>query len=229
MTIKSNNKQNTPSSKEKNWLKRNLLSALLFILVACITISLFIFRDEFASFGNWGYIGAFLVSLVANATIVLPMPSLMVLFPMGAAFNPFFIGLAAGIGGTFGELTAYLAGYSGRGIWHENRTYLKAVEWLQRWGMFIVFVYSVTPMPIDAMGLAAGNLRFPVWKYALACFPGKLIKYTGIALAGRWGWDQFINSEYFRTTTIAAAIAVVVVLVLLAAALFLERWDWKRK
>jgi VWFA-related protein len=44
------------------------------------------------------------------------MPGLVVLIPMGAAFNPFFIGLAAGVGGAMGEMTAYMAGYGGRGM-----------------------------------------------------------------------------------------------------------------
>jgi membrane protein YqaA with SNARE-associated domain len=229
MTVNSDNQTKALVPKKGNWFKRNLIALIVFLLVLVVTIALFIFRDEFARFQNWSYLGAFLISLTANATIVLPMPSIMILLPMGATFNPLFIGLAAAAGGTLGELTAYLAGYSGRGIWHDNKTYLKAAEWLKRWGMPIVFLYAATPMPLDAMGLAAGNLRFPVWKYALACLPGKVIKYVTIAFAGRWGWDQFINSERFRTTLIAVAIAVVAVLVLVALVLYIENWAWKKK
>lgn len=229
MTVNSDNKQKSSPPEKGSWLKRNLLLLIMFPLVLSITVVLFIFSEELARFEELGYLGAFLVSLTANASVLLPMPALTILFPLGAAFNPLFIGLAAGVGGSLGEMTAYLAGYSGRGIWHDNKIYLRAVEWLKKWGMLTVFFFSVTPMPIDAMGLAAGNLRFPAWKYIIACFPGKVIKYVTMAYAGQWGWDQFINSDTFKTSLIASAIAVVIVLVLIVAALLLERWDWKRK
>ncbi|MCX6003011.1 MAG: VTT domain-containing protein [Chloroflexi bacterium] len=146
----------------------------MFLLVVGITVALFLSRDEITKFGNYGYLGAFLISVFTNATILLPMPSILLIFPLGAAFNPLYVGLAAGFGGAIGEMTAYLAGYSGRGVWHNNPNYLKAVAWLKRWGMLIVFIFSVSPMPLDLMGLAAGNLRFPAWKFFLPCWPGNM-------------------------------------------------------
>jgi membrane protein DedA with SNARE-associated domain len=201
----------------------------MFLLVVGITVALFLSRDEITKFGNYGYLGAFLISVFTNATIFLPMPSILLIFPLGAAFNPLYIGLAAGLGGAIGEMTAYLAGYSGRGVWHDNPNYLKAVAWLKRWGMLIVFIFSVSPMPLDLMGLAAGNLRFPAWKFFLPCWPGKTIKYIVLAYVGFWGWDAFINNQGFRTSLSITAVAIVATLVLVVAALLWENWDWKKR
>jgi membrane protein DedA with SNARE-associated domain len=220
---------NQPSPQEQptneasgSWLKRNFLSLLLFIAVFAVTVVLFFFQDKIAELKSWGYLGAFLVSLTANATIVLPMPSLILLLPIGAAFNPWFVGLAAGLGGAMGEMTAYLAGYSGRGIWHDNKAYLQAVNWLKKWGMPVIFIFSATPLPLDVMGLAAGNLRFPAWKFFTACLPGKIIKYIVLAFIGKQFYDLFMKSSEFRICLLSISVAVGVVLVLLALGLFLE-------
>ena len=36
----------------------------------------------------------------------------------------------------------------------------------------------------DAIGAAAGVLRYSIWKFALACFIGKTIKFLIAALVG---------------------------------------------
>ena len=135
-----------------NWLQRNYLVIVMFLLVLGVTVALFIFRNEITKLGNYGYLGTFLLSLATNATIILPMPNILMILPLGATFNPLYIGLAAGLGGAVGEMTAYIAGYSGSGLWHENQNYLKAKGWLKKWGMLIVFVFAASPMPLDIIG-----------------------------------------------------------------------------
>jgi len=200
----------------------------MFLLVVVITVGLFLFQDEMKRLGNYGYLGAFLISLLTNATIILPMPSLILLFPIAAAFNPLYVGLAAGIGGAIGEMTAYAAGYSGSKLWQDNPNYLKAVAWLKKWGMLVVFVFSVTPLPLDIMGLAAGNLRLPWWKFFLPCWPGKTIKYIVLSFTAYWGWEYFINSTVLQTTLLVTGIGIFGTGALLVLALLAERWTWKK-
>ena len=211
------------------WLKRNFLSTLMFVVVIAVMVALFIFQDKIARLQNWGYLGAFIISITANATVVLPMPGLIVLIPMGAAFNPLYIGLAAGVGGAIGEMTAYMAGYSGRGIWNDNKMYLRAHAWLKKWGILVVFMFAVTPLPLDVMGLAAGNLRFPAWKYFIACVPGKIIKYIVLAYSGKQFYHAYMNDAVFRANVNVTAVVAVSALVSVALALFLESWTWKRR
>jgi len=41
---------------------------------------IFIFRDRIAELASYGYLGLFVVSVVGNATVLLPMPSLVATF-----------------------------------------------------------------------------------------------------------------------------------------------------
>jgi len=222
------NIETTGGEKKGNWIKRNLASLLILIFVTTITVFLFVYRDSISDLGNYGYLGSFLVSLATNATIILPMPGLIMLLPLGAAFNPVLIGLAAGIGGVMGEMTGYLLGYSGRRIWGNNKAYQDAVGWLKKWGSIVVFIFTVTPLPMDVMGMAAGNLRFPLWKFFIACWIGKTVLYICIALTGAWGWDLFVRGQILTTPAAVIVIAAVAATVLVGLALFLERWTWKR-
>jgi uncharacterized membrane protein YdjX (TVP38/TMEM64 family) len=126
-------------------------------------------------------------------------------------------------------MTAYLAGYSGRGIWRNNPNYLRAVAWLKKWGIWVVFVVSATPLPIDVMGMAAGNLRFPAWQYFTACVPGKIIKYVTLAYATAWGWDAYINNAGFRLNLMYCGAATGIAVILFLTALLLEYWTWKKR
>ena len=221
--------QNTKPPEKRNWFKRNAVAILMALLVIGITVGLFLFQHEIKRLGNYGYLGAFLISLLTNATIILPMPSLLLLFPLGAAFNPVYVGIAAGVGGAIGEMTAYVAGYTGKGIWKDNPGYLKAVAWLKRWGMLVVFLFAVSPMPLDLMGLAAGNLRLPAWKFFVPCVPAKIIKYIILAFIGAWGWDMFLHSPVFRTTLYITVATLIGTALLLILALFLEKQHWHKQ
>ena len=59
--------------------------------------------------------------------------------------------------------------------------------WLRRWGSLTFFVLSAAPLFFDVAGITAGALRFPVWKYFIACFLGRALLYIGIAYAGAYG------------------------------------------
>jgi len=45
------------------------------------------------------------------------------------------------------------------------------------------------PLVFDLAGIAAGALRFPLWKFILLCWLGRTILYIFIALSGAWGWE----------------------------------------
>ena len=186
---------NSPATAKKgNWLRRNYIFLLTFLAVSAITVGLFLYRDRVADLGNYGYPGVFLLTLVANATVILPIPIIVLLFPLGAAFNPLFVGLAAGIAAPIGEITGYMAGYSGRGIAQKSKLYTRLVNWVERWGALAIFIFSLVPFfQFDLAGIAAGVLRFPFWKFFLVCWLGRTILYTGVALAGAWGWEALLR------------------------------------
>lgn len=177
-----------PANKPR--LRDKVIPVLTISLVLALTGLLFIFRDALEMLGDLGYLGIFLISLAFNATILLPMPIFPVLFVLGAVFNPALLAVVAAAGGALGEMSGYMAGFSGRGIARHSRMYVRAEGWMRRWGMLTIFVFTVIPFtPFDLAGLAAGALRFPVWKFLLVCFIGKTLLYTVVAFAGAWGLE----------------------------------------
>lgn len=100
--IESGSEQQTKATK-RPFLSRELyLRILVLILVLGVTACIFVFRDRLANLAGYGYLGAFLISLLSSATILLPVPGIAVIFALGATYNPYLVGLAAGAGFSLG-------------------------------------------------------------------------------------------------------------------------------
>lgn len=168
--------------------RRELLARLLAIaVVIAITLTIWRVADKLEQFEPWGYPGVFLVSFLGNATVILPAPSLALVFAMGGILNPLLVGLVAGPAEALGELTGYLAGYSGRAVVENYRMYDRLSDWMQRKGALTVFTLSVVPNPFfDLAGIAAGVLRYPLLRFLFFCWLGKSIKTTFFAFAGAY-------------------------------------------
>jgi membrane protein DedA with SNARE-associated domain len=146
------------------------------------------FRNRIQELRRYGYTAVFLVGLISNATVVLPVPGLAVSSVMGSVYSPWMVGLVGGVGQALGELTGYMAGYSGQTLVDENPTYDRLTRWMQHHGILTVFVLALIPNPVfDLGGIAAGALRFPVWKFLASCTAGKVLKNIVFALAGYYG------------------------------------------
>jgi uncharacterized membrane protein YdjX (TVP38/TMEM64 family) len=189
--------RNEPGSTEKrDWLevvlKGRVLPILGITLVVVITVGIFLYRDRISELGMLGYPGVFLVSMVWNSTVLVPIPSFWTYFFLGQIFNPALVGLAGGSGASVGELTSYLAGYSGRVMLREQKRiklYTRVENWIKKWGFIVVFAFNLVPFfPFDLVGIAAGATRFPLWKFYLACLAGRTLSYGFIAWAGSQGW-----------------------------------------
>ncbi len=164
----------------KLWQRGLALAAAL-----AISAAIFIWRERLAGLGAYGYPGIFLVSLIGNATLVLPAPSLAVVFAAGSSLYPPLVGLAAGTGEALGELTGYLAGASGSGIVENQRHYAQIQYWMKYRGLWVIFFLSLVPNPLfDLAGISAGALGMPVWRFLIACWAGKVLKTTLVAWAG---------------------------------------------
>lgn len=162
-----------------------LFRVLVVTLVFGISAAIFAFRDQFSQLAAVGYPGIFLVSLLSSATIILPAPSLALVFAMGSALPWLPVGLAAGAGEALGELTGYAAGFGGRTVIEDQKAYKRLESWMQRRGSITIFVLSVIPNPLfDLAGIAAGTLGYPLWRFLLIAWAGKTLKTTLVAWAG---------------------------------------------
>jgi membrane protein YqaA with SNARE-associated domain len=108
-----------------------------------------------------------------------------VAFAMGNVLNPLGVALAAGAGAALGELTGYLAGYTGQAIIPHSRTYVSLEQWTRRYGGFAIVALALIPNPFfDIAGATAGVLRMPVGWFLLWTWIGKTLKMLIIAYAG---------------------------------------------
>jgi len=180
---------NTPRSASR----RELLTRLLAIaVVLVITVAIWRVGDKLEQFRLWGYPGVFLVSFLGNATIILPAPSLALVFAMGGILNPLLVGLVAGPAEALGELTGYLAGYGSRAIVEKRQMYERLEGWMQRNGALTILVLSAIPNPFfDLAGIAAGVLHYPISRFLLFCWLGKSIKTIAFAFAGAYSLTFF--------------------------------------
>ena len=159
------------------------IAAIVFSL--CITAAIIAFRGQLRALARYGYVGVFLISVLGNATVVLPVPSLVVVFAGGGVLNPLVVGLIAGVGEPLGELTGYMAGYGGSAIVEDSARFERIQHWMQRRGFLSIFVLSAIPNPLfDLAGIAAGMLHFPLTRFLLACWLGKTLKALAVAYIG---------------------------------------------
>ena len=160
-------------------------------------VVLFIFRDQVKKLQEYGYAGIFLISIAANATIIIPLPGVAFTTAMGAIFNPIGVAVAAGLGAALGELSGYLAGFSGQGVVENATMYQRLTGWMrkhQRLAYLAIFVMAFIPNPLfDLAGLASGALKLPPWKFLLACAGGKILKMLMFAYAGYLGGSWLTN------------------------------------
>jgi membrane protein YqaA with SNARE-associated domain len=179
----------TPKSISPIW------RILILVLVLAITIALFIFREKLQNLQNYGYSGIFVLSIAANATIILPVPGVAFTTAMGAIFTPWKVALAAGTGAAIGELTGYAAGLSGAGLISKNKYYTRLLNLMQtypKWTFWLIVLLAFIPNPLmDVAGMVSGVLRIPAWKYLLACTIGKIGKMMLFAYAGRFSLNLF--------------------------------------
>jgi len=161
---------------------------LAVMLVIAISVYVFSIRDQAPELARYGYPGIFLLSILSNATVLLPAPGILFVFAMGAVFNPFWVAVAAGAGSAIGELSGYLAGFGGQMIVQNVDVYQRIVNWMQshpRIDLLMVFVLAFLPNPFfDLAGIAAGVLRIPLYRFLIVCWLGKTLKMLVIAYLG---------------------------------------------
>ncbi|MCJ7535777.1 MAG: VTT domain-containing protein [Anaerolineales bacterium] len=167
--------------------ERRTTLARIMALFVVIGLSIFIFtlRDQAEQLAIYGYPGIFVLSFMAYATVLLPAPGVAVVFTMGSIFNPLGVALAAGTGAALGELSGYLAGFSGQAVVERVEVYERLTRWMKKNGSLTIFLLAAIPNPFfDLAGLAAGSLKMPVVRFFIFCWMGEVVKMGIFAFAG---------------------------------------------
>ena len=55
-------------------------------------------------------------------------------------------------------------------------------------GAVTLFIFAIIPLPFfDVVGFAAGSLKYPIQRFAVAVLLGKIVKFSIVAAGGYWG------------------------------------------
>ena len=166
------------------WLTSTWRGRLLIIFfIAAISAVAFLTQDRI-SVGRLSYGAVAGAVLLASGGLVVPVPALAITCTTATFLNPAAVAIIAGLAGTLGELTGYFLGYSGSRVFERGRFYNRVENWMRRRGWLLLFVISAVPNPLfDVAGIAAGALRYPLWRYLVAVGLGKQVKFFMIAYA----------------------------------------------
>ena len=155
---------------------------------------------------TFGYLGVFLGSLIGSASIFLPVPSFIFTVAAGALLDPLLVGVLAGFGAAIGELVGYGIGYGlhlGHKKLRKGKKYKKDKKWtitIKKWfhrkyGPLVIFIFAITPLPDDIIGIFCGVTKYDVKKFFVATLLGKVILSLILAYVGYYGWEFAI--EFF--------------------------------
>lgn len=186
--------------------KRKILETILIVAIVGISITIFLLRDRIQSVSNVGYFGVFLLCFLANSTVLLPAPSLMIAASCALVMNPFLVAIFAALGSTLGEMVGYVFGTVSKDISPGFQKVVERIATKIHNQSLIVFVFAVLPLPLfDIVGIYSGGVKMNLGKFFLICFAGKLIKmlvYTRVydiidwmmSYVSRWGPTMSVDS-----------------------------------
>ena len=160
----------------KQELRRGL-EIVLFAAIIGLSVGIFLLREQLQNVGDVGYLGLFLLCFLANATVLLPAPSLMIAASCALILNPFLVAVVAALGSSLGELVGYAFGSAGRDLSPRFSGLLERWSGKLRNPAVLVFVLALLPLPLfDLVGIYSGGARMRLGKFFLLCFLGKFIK-----------------------------------------------------
>jgi len=165
--------------------RENLLKAGVFFISIGLSVLIFIYRNNFRGLGKLGYFGIFILSIIGNSTIIIPIPTFLTAFIGGSILNPFAVGLISAVGASIGELTGYFAGFGGKVFIKKEAIYKKVEYFMRKNGFLTIFVLATIPNPFfDLAGIFSGLTNYPFKKFILATILGKSVKFILFAILG---------------------------------------------
>lgn len=176
--------QNTPqptqqsAAEERKTLVLRLLALGVSVVISGAVIVLTThFHNELHQLQGAGVLGLFVVSIIGNATVIIPTSVFVFACAGATVYGPLLSGIAAGAGSAIGEMTGYLAGYAGNAVIPQNAAVTRITDFVRRHGFLAVFVMAIIPNPLfDVAGIASGMIGMKWYHFLGAAILGKTIR-----------------------------------------------------
>lgn len=156
---------------------RKVLEIIVVILIIALSVVIFLMRNKIQNVSSFGYFGIFLLCFLANATVMLPAPSLMIAASCALIMNPILVAIFAALGSATGEFVGYVFGTVTKDLSPKFKKILDKLTEKVHNENLLIFIFAVLPLPLfDVVGIYSGGTKTNLLKFFLICFVGKLIK-----------------------------------------------------
>lgn len=132
------------------------------------------------------YLGLFAIAFVAATILPAQSEAALVALLLAGAQSPVLLVVVASVGNVLGAVVNWALG---RGVERfRDRTWFpvkpaqldRATGWYRRWGRWSLLL-SWAPIGGDALTVAAGVLREPLWSFVLLVAIAKTVRYVVLA------------------------------------------------
>ncbi len=170
-------------------LTRNKYFFIATLVISSLFVILpFVIKIDYERFQALGLLGVLLTAFFGSVTVFVPSPAIFSIGVAGGYYNPLLVGLFAAIGSTIGDATGYLIGYSAdKATEFEKRKILYGLLHftLEKYGVIIILLFSIIPNPFfDGLGILAGFAKYPIKKFLVYVFIGRVLRFYIVALIG---------------------------------------------
>jgi membrane protein DedA with SNARE-associated domain len=193
------------AARKKSTRRAYILSLCGIVLTILIFVAIIYFDDQILAMKEWGYVGAFVISILGGSTIIIPVPGLAVMVALASAMqNPMqvaLLGFAGVAGEMIGSVLIYMTGQgAGKAISNNRhgavqRTYDKMLDIIRRRGGWALFAVAaiINPFYYPA-AFACGALRMEIKKYLIISLLGKIIKVMTVVYIGYFGLKGILRA-----------------------------------
>jgi membrane protein YqaA with SNARE-associated domain len=161
---------------------------LAVVAVAALNVALLVAPFDYSSLRGLAYPGAFLITLIANAAVVLPVPYIPIVMHIArTADSVVLVVLLAALGSALGESVAFAVGRVEKELldghpWFER---LRGFFSHERRAFFFLLFFAMPLNPVfDVGGFGAGALGIRFRTFFVAVALGRIVRFTLIAYLG---------------------------------------------
>lgn len=173
---------------------RKSFEIIFVLIIITLSVTIFVLRDTIGQVSNISYLGLFFLCFLANSTVLLPAPSLMIAASCALIMNPWLVALFAALGSALGELIGYAFGTVTTDLSPKIQKLLEKFMSKVHNQTLLVFILAVLPLPLfDIVGIYSGGTKMNLIKFFIACFIGKFVKllvYTRMYDILEWAYSM---------------------------------------
>lgn len=138
-----------------------------------------IFNPE--PFLRYGYPGIFVFNLFGPGTFLVPV--------LSRHLNVYLLALTSASGMAINDSVSWYMGKNGDVVLPRSKRVIEAEKTLHKYGPLGLLLFAFIPMPYDFIGLIAGYMEFPFWRFWMPTFLARFVRFVllGFGVISIWG------------------------------------------